>query len=72
VRTALVRLRATLGETAYNLVFHTAPHRHAGPFHWHVHVLPRVASVPGFEQGTGVMINILPPETATQHLTAAQ
>jgi UDPglucose--hexose-1-phosphate uridylyltransferase len=70
VRTALVMLRSTLGETAYNLVFHTAPHRHTGPFHWHVHVLPRVTSIPGFEQGTGVMINILPPEAATQHLTA--
>jgi UDPglucose--hexose-1-phosphate uridylyltransferase len=70
VRTALVMLRSTLGETAYNLVFHTAPHRHTGPFHWHVHVLPRVTSIPGFEQGTGVMINILPPEAAAQHLTA--
>lgn len=70
LRTALVRLRATLGETAYNLVFHTSPHHHAGPFHWHVHVLPRVTSAPGFEQGTGVAINILAPETAAQQLTA--
>ena len=41
------------GDVAYNLVFHTAPHRHAGPYHWHVHVLPRLTSVAGFEQGTG-------------------
>jgi UDPglucose--hexose-1-phosphate uridylyltransferase len=50
------------------LVFHTAPHRHAGPFHWHVHVLPRVTSVAGFEQGTGVMIDIVAPELAAKHL----
>ncbi|HEX8804291.1 MAG TPA: galactose-1-phosphate uridylyltransferase, partial [Acidimicrobiales bacterium] len=66
LRTALAKLRGTLGDTAYNLVFHTAPHRHTGPFHWHVHVLPRVTSVPGFEQGTGVMINIVAPEVAAR------
>jgi hypothetical protein len=31
-----------------------------------------VTSIPGFEQGTGVMINILPPEAAAQHLTAGR
>src|SRR5262247_3923453 len=68
IRTALARLRGSLGGVAYNLVFHTAPHRHAGPFHWHVHVLPRVTSVAGFEQGTGVMIDIVAPEIAAKHL----
>ncbi len=71
MRRVLSRLRDCLGAVAYNLVFHTAPHRHAGPFHWHVHVLPRVTSVAGFEQGTGVMIDIVPPEVAARHLTVA-
>lgn len=71
LRTSLAKLRGALGPASYNLVFHTAPHRSAGPFHWHVHVVPRVTSVAGFEQGTGVMINILPPELATQHLSAS-
>jgi UDPglucose--hexose-1-phosphate uridylyltransferase len=70
LRTAVAKLRTTLGETAYNLVFHTAPHHHGGPYHWHVHVLPRVTSAPGFEQGTGVMINILAPEAAARQLNA--
>ncbi|HET6953065.1 MAG TPA: galactose-1-phosphate uridylyltransferase [Acidimicrobiales bacterium] len=68
LRTGLARLRATLGDVAYNLVFHTAPHRHAGPFHWHVHVLPKVTSVAGFEQGTGVLIDIVAPEVAARDL----
>jgi UDPglucose--hexose-1-phosphate uridylyltransferase len=68
VRTALAKLRGALGSVAYNLVFHTAPHRHAGPFHWHVHLFPRVTSVAGFEQGTGVMIDIVAPELAAKHL----
>jgi len=68
LRDALSRLRDRVGEVAYNLVFHTAPHRHDGPFHWHVHVVPRLTSLAGFEQGTGVMINIVAPELAARHL----
>ena len=68
LRTALARLRGCLGDVAYNVVFHTAPHRHSGPFHWHVHVVPRVTSLAGFEQGTGVMIDIVAPELAARHL----
>jgi hypothetical protein len=32
-------------------------------------VWPRVTSIAGFEQGTGVLINILAPELATRHLS---
>jgi UDPglucose--hexose-1-phosphate uridylyltransferase len=72
LRTVLDRLGRAADDPAYNVVFHTAPHRdeHA-TFHWHVHVLPRIASVAGFEQGTGVMINIVPPELAAQRLNTA-
>jgi UDPglucose--hexose-1-phosphate uridylyltransferase len=70
MRTALERLRGCIGPASYNLVIHTAPHRSDGPYHWHVHVWPRVTSIAGFEQGTGVLINILAPELATRHLTA--
>jgi UDPglucose--hexose-1-phosphate uridylyltransferase len=69
MRDVLARLRATVGDVAYNLVFHTAPHRHAGPYHWHVHLLPRLTSVAGFEQGTGVLIDIVSPELAAKQLS---
>ena len=69
IRDALALLRSRVGEVAYNLVFHTAPHHHEGPFHWHVHLVPRLTSLAGFEQGTGVMINIVAPELAARHLT---
>jgi UDPglucose--hexose-1-phosphate uridylyltransferase len=68
LRSCLARMRGLLGDVSYNIVFHTAPHRHAGPYHWHVHLVPRLTSVPGFEQGTGVAINIIPPELAAQRL----
>ena len=71
LRTSLERLRRTVGDVAYNVVFHTAPHHQRDDhFHWHVHVLPRLTSTAGFEQGTGVLINIVSPEVATQQLTA--
>lgn len=68
LRDGLATLRDLMGHVSYNLVFHTAPHHHPGDFHWHVHVNPRITSVAGFEQGTGVMINIVPPEQACENL----
>jgi UDPglucose--hexose-1-phosphate uridylyltransferase len=68
LRDALGRLHDVVGDIAYNVVFHTAPHRHDGAYHWHVHVLPRLTSVAGFEQGTGVRINIVAPEQAATQL----
>ena len=64
IRDALATLDRANPDAAYNLVFHTAPHQHGGPFHWHIHVWPKLQSVAGFERGTGVMINIVPPEDA--------
>lgn len=68
IRDALNLLRSHVGDCAYNIVFHTAPHRHDGPFHWHAHIVPRLTSLAGFEQGTGVLINIVAPELAARHL----
>ncbi|MEL7209497.1 MAG: galactose-1-phosphate uridylyltransferase, partial [Actinomycetota bacterium] len=49
VRDVLARLGRLLDDVAYNLVFHSAPHNHGDPYHWHVHVVPRVTSVAGFD-----------------------
>jgi len=68
LRTVLQALNKTIGDVAYNLVFHSAPFRMGDPFHWHVHVVPKATTRAGFEMGTGVAINIVPPETATAEL----
>jgi UDPglucose--hexose-1-phosphate uridylyltransferase len=52
-------------------VFHTAPAHHSGQFHWHVHLFPKLTTAAGFERGTGVMINIVAPETAAAELRRA-
>lgn len=64
VRDALGQLNAALGDVAFNLGVHTAPHQHTGMYHWHAHVWPNLVTQAGFERGTGVMINVVPPEEA--------
>jgi len=71
IRDAIRMLNNTLGDVAYNLVFHTAPSHHAGNFHWHVHLWPKLTTAAGFEKGTGVLINIVPPEDAAFELLSA-
>jgi UDPglucose--hexose-1-phosphate uridylyltransferase len=71
IRDALSRLRRAVGDVAYNIVIHYAPFRAHADFHWHVHLLPKVTSRAGFELGTGVLINVLPPEYAAAELRAA-
>jgi UDPglucose--hexose-1-phosphate uridylyltransferase len=70
LQSVLSRVRSLLDDVAYNLVFHAAPHRHEGLFHWHVHVIPKITTRAGFELGTGVLINIVAPERAAAELNA--
>ena len=68
----LNRTNETLdGDVAYNIGFHTAPHEHSGQYHWHVHLWPNLVTQAGFERGTGVMINVVPPEDAAATLRVA-
>jgi UDPglucose--hexose-1-phosphate uridylyltransferase len=71
VRRSLQMLRDQVGDVAYNLVFHSAPYRINEPYHWHVHLWPKVTSRAGFEMGTGVAINIVAPEVAAEELRVA-
>lgn len=68
IKVALGGLRKHLGDISYNLVFHSSPYRESGRFHWHVHILPKLTTRAGFELGTGVMINVVPPEKAASEL----
>ena len=68
LRDAMAALHVTLGDVAYNVGFHSAPHQHAGEYHWHVHIWPNLVTQAGFERGTGVLINVVPPEQAAESL----
>ncbi len=68
VQLALASLRERLGDVAYNVMFHSAPFRTTADFHWHVHVVPKISTRGGFEMGSGVLINVVPPERAADDL----
>ncbi|MGH9300852.1 MAG: galactose-1-phosphate uridylyltransferase, partial [Acidimicrobiales bacterium] len=70
LRASLRLLRERAGDVAYNLVFHSAPYRATEPYHWHVHIWPKLTTQAGFELGTGVLIDIVPPEEAAAELRA--
>lgn len=76
----LGRLAALLRDPPYNLVLHSAPNIHVRPkranyfstleddWHWHVEILPRLSRVAGFEWGSGLHVNTMPPEEAARML----
>jgi UDPglucose--hexose-1-phosphate uridylyltransferase len=71
LRTALRGLAAVFGSSPQlNLWVRTAP-RGTGEFCWHVDVLPRLTVRAGFELGTGVDVNVYPPERAAADVRAA-
>lgn len=59
-------LREAAADPDYNLVLRSAPaHEETKPFFlWHLQVLPRTTTPAGFELGSGMAINPLPPEQA--------
>ena len=52
-----------------NLWVRSAP-RGSEEFHWHLDLVPRLTAKAGFELGTGVDINVYPPERAATDLRA--
>jgi UDPglucose--hexose-1-phosphate uridylyltransferase len=71
IATALRALAGTLGAVPQlNLWVRTAP-RGTEEFCWHVDIVPRLTTRAGFELGTGVEVNVYPPERAAADLREA-
>ncbi len=70
LQATLKALYDALGDPAYNLVLHEAPLRDSCEdyYHWHIEILPRLATAAGFELGTGIWINTVLPEQAASYL----
>jgi UDPglucose--hexose-1-phosphate uridylyltransferase len=60
----------TLEDPPLNFFIHTLPtiHDNSESYHWHIEIAPRVSRYGGFELGSGVIINTMPPEEATGFL----
>jgi UDPglucose--hexose-1-phosphate uridylyltransferase len=71
IRRAILALAQVFdGAPQLNLWVRTAP-RGAEEFCWHVDIVPRLTVRAGFELGTGVDVNIYPPERAAAELREA-
>jgi UDPglucose--hexose-1-phosphate uridylyltransferase len=60
-----------LGKPAYNIEFHNAELTGEN-FHFHVEILPRIATWAGFELETGTIINTVSPEDAARFYRGEQ
>ncbi|MEM3341805.1 MAG: galactose-1-phosphate uridylyltransferase [Thermoplasmata archaeon] len=60
-----------LKDPDYNLIIHSAPREEdpAAYYHWHIAILPRIATTAGFEIGSGTYVSIVSPETAAAKLS---
>ncbi len=69
--TAVRRAVAVFGDALpFNLVVHTAPDG-VDAFHWHAHVMPRIAVWGGFEMGAELPIVAADPHDTAQRLSAS-
>jgi UDPglucose--hexose-1-phosphate uridylyltransferase len=70
MRLIMIKLYKSLNNPDYNYMFFSSPCHERGLeyYHWHIQIVPRVASVAGFEMGSGIYINTVIPESAAKFL----
>lgn len=73
LRSVLFKLWRGLGDPDYNLVVSTSPVSGGElPYnHWRIALIPRTTTPAGFEMGSGIFINAMPPEEAAPFLRSA-
>lgn len=66
----LQKLEKAIPNIALNLYIRTLPTTldDCGYYHWYLEIAPRLTLFGGFELGSGVIINIIPPEKTAEYL----
>jgi len=70
-RTMAGRLEEQLTNLSYNMLLRIAPFEEMADDHWYIEILPRTTRAAGFELGTDVWVNPMPPELAAEQLRAS-
>ncbi|MEX1047267.1 MAG: galactose-1-phosphate uridylyltransferase [Actinomycetota bacterium] len=72
LKRTLAAVREVCGDPDYNLVLSSAPSdgQSSRVFIWHFTLLPRLSAAAGFELGSGISVNTVPPEEAAEKLMA--
>ena len=70
LRIVLKKLYIGLNDPDYNIVIRSAPTDDVNVkhYHWYVVIIPKITTPAGFEIGSGIYINIIPPESAAHYL----
>jgi len=71
LQSCLGKMKRNINDPDINFFIHTAPLKGKKTYthyHWHMEVLPKISIPAGFELSTGVLINVVPPETAAAML----
>ncbi len=67
LKKSLVSLQDTVGDIPFNFYLHTLPKGEEN-YHWHIEVYPKLGVQGGFELGTDIHINSIPPNEAASQL----
>ena len=68
LKNALMRIKTLLNDPPYNLMMYQLP----SGYHFNIRIHPAISKIAGFERGTGVYINPVPPEQAAEELRQAK
>jgi UDPglucose--hexose-1-phosphate uridylyltransferase len=74
LQNSLKMLEKAVPNVPYNFYIHTAPldNLNISYYHFHIHIVPRLTQLAGFEWGSGFYINPMIPEQAAQFLRNAK
>ena len=66
----LKRIELSIPNVAYNCIFHSSPFdsKRYDHYHWHIEVIPRIATLAGLEIGARTHVNIVKPEQSAKLL----
>ena len=67
-RTYIKKLEHLMESPAYNWLLNLMPHDDGHPDHWFIEIFPRLNRMAGYEIGTDIWVNPVPPETAAKRL----
>jgi UDPglucose--hexose-1-phosphate uridylyltransferase len=65
VKKILLALDKMINKPSYNFYFHLSPK--GDDLHFHLEICPKLSIQAGFELGSDMYINVVPPEDAAKH-----
>jgi len=70
LRNVLLKLHVCLNNPDYNYIIRSAPvgEDNARYLHWYMVIIPKITTRAGFEIGSGIYINSVPPEDCARYL----